>query len=1003
MVARGLQELFKAVRAACSPRCWSRGVELQRAQAVVGVCSGDEVITVRVRAPGRPVAPTVTLYPDDAEWDCDCGSDEEVCDHVAAAVIGLRRAREQGQQLPASSRPTATLGYRFRVEGERLALERRLVCSDRDEQPLSGPLSAALARKDQGLGLTPTHADLSADRILDARRLRTLPADAVVALLPLLVDAQDVRLDGRPIAISPEPVLPRAVVTEAKPGYRLEIAADPTVMEVVVPGFALCASEAGAEQLAAAPSAGEAEGHAARPCLRPLGETELTGLRLERLPVVRSFGPDRVAELITEVLPSLGKRLSVDVKSKRLPRTSTREAPRVVVEVSQQGELLSALAVLVYGEPPCARVDGDRLFHLGGPIPVRDERAEERAVQRLRAELDLAPGRKAHFTGEEAVQMAARLRAWRGETRGRAHRDCYPEGSLAARVDLSQGELDLCFEISAGEQPSGEGVLGRADPQRVIEAWQRGEQWVPLMDGGWARLPTDWLDRYGHRVADLLAARGEGHELPRSAQPALLALCDELEHPRPPSLERLAPLIDGFETMPQAELPADLAATLRGYQRQGVDWLCFLRAAGLGAVLADDMGLGKTVQALCALGGRSLVVCPTSVVHNWADEIQRFRPGVRFSVYRGRGRQLEPEAELTLTSYAILRLDIELLARERWNVVVLDEAQAIKNPDSQVARAAYRLRAGCRIALSGTPVENRLEELWSLAHFTNPGVLGGRASFRDRYAQPIAAGQPEAAARLRRRIRPFVLRRLKRQVAMELPPRTEVVMHCELDEKERAVYEAVRLATRKQVLAQLESGGSVLGALEALLRLRQAACHCDLVPGQQGQGSAKVDRLLGALEQIVAAGHKALVFSQWTSLLDRVEPHLGAAALGFCRLDGSTRDRARVVQRFQDSAGPPVMLLSLKAGGTGLNLTAADHVFLLDPWWNPAVEEQAADRAHRIGQDRPVMVYRLVAKDTVEERILELQAKKKALADAALGEAERAAGLTREDLLALLQ
>ncbi len=244
---------------------------------------------------------------------------------------------------------------------------------------------------------------------------------------------------------------------------------------------------------------------------------------------------------------------------------------------------------------------------------------------------------------------------------------------------------------------------------------------------------------------------------------------------------------------------------------------------------------------------------------------------------------------------------------------------------------------------------------------------------------------------------------MKRDVLPELPPRTEAVLHVELDETERSVYDAVRVATKKEVAEKLSQGGSVLAALEALLRLRQASCHPQLVPGQSATTSSKVERLLEALEEVVADGHKALVFSQWTGLLDLVEPHLDNAKIAFTRLDGSTRDRATVVNTFQSANGPPVMLVSLKAGGTGLNLTAADHVFLLDPWWNPAVEDQAADRAHRIGQDRPVIVYRLVAKDTVEERIFALQGRKRALADVALGEAEHAAGITRAELLALLE
>jgi SNF2 family DNA or RNA helicase len=342
------------------------------------------------------------------------------------------------------------------------------------------------------------------------------------------------------------------------------------------------------------------------------------------------------------------------------------------------------------------------------------------------------------------------------------------------------------------------------------------------------------------------------------------------------------------------------------------------------------------------------------------------------------------------------------LAAGIWHTVVLDEAQAIKNPDSQTARAAFALTASLRLALTGTPVENRLEELWSLMHFTNRGLLGGRREFADRHARPISEGQPGAAAALRQRVRPFLLRRLKRDVAPELPPRTDAVLRVALGDGERVVYDAVRAATQKDFLAFLEQGKGVMKALEALLRLRQAACHPALVPGQTAVTSSKVEALVEALETAAADGHKALVFSQWTSLLDLIEPALTRAELAFARLDGNTRDRAGVVARFQAANGPPVMLVSLKAGGSGLNLTAADHVFLCDPWWNPAVEAQAADRTHRIGQDRPVFVYRLVATDTVEERILALQDSKRALMDAALGDGTAAAGLTRDDLLALL-
>jgi SNF2 family DNA or RNA helicase len=372
-------------------------------------------------------------------------------------------------------------------------------------------------------------------------------------------------------------------------------------------------------------------------------------------------------------------------------------------------------------------------------------------------------------------------------------------------------------------------------------------------------------------------------------------------------------------------------------------------------------------------------------------------------VYHGPKRALDPQADITVTTYSVLRIDQELLAAEKWDTVVLDEAQMIKNPDSQVTRAAYRLSADFRVTLSGTPVENRLEELWSQFQFTNPGLLGSRQYFQDQYATPITDGRKDAAKTLRTKIRPFLLRRLKSDVARELPPRTDLVLECDLSDDERAVYDAIRAATQKEVVERLRAGGSVLQALESLLRLRQAACHSALVPGQQAHSSSKVIELIAALEQATAEGHKSLVFSQWTSFLDLIEPHLAKSEIPMLRLDGSTRDRQGVVDRFQGSSGPPVLLMSLKAGGTGLNLTAADHVFLMDLWWNPAVEDQAADRAHRIGQERPVFVYRLVAKDTVEERILDLQQRKRGIADAALGDADQAGGLTRDDLLTLLE
>lgn len=338
--------------------------------------------------------------------------------------------------------------------------------------------------------------------------------------------------------------------------------------------------------------------------------------------------------------------------------------------------------------------------------------------------------------------------------------------------------------------------------------------------------------------------------------------------------------------------------------------------------------------------------------------------------------------------------------------MILDETQVIKNPESQIARAAHRLRGKFRIALSGTPVENKLDDLWSQFQFLNPGLLWNRSEFLQRFGDAMRSGNPRKIDKLRARIRPFLLRRKKTDVAPELPPRTEVVLHCDLGEEETNVYRAILASSKQEVLDKLGSGGSVFAALEMLLRLRQACCHPSLVPGSgldAAFGSAKLSLLLESLEESLDLGHRALIFSQWTSLLDLVESRLGEKNVTFSRLDGATRNRDQVVNAFQKDDGPSVMLLSLKAGGVGITLTAADHIYILDPWWNPAAEDQAADRAHRIGQQNPVFIHRLVARNTVEDKILQLQKKKKALAEGVLSQSDAAADLTKDDIVELLQ
>jgi superfamily II DNA or RNA helicase len=968
-----VQALFDTIRAQASRATWSQGVELARTGAVQGERESASELVLRVRPLAGVVHPTVLLFPEDEAWECDCGGEEDPCAHVAAAVIAVRAARKEGRPLPAAeSLGSGRVAYRFRTTPQGLALERVVVHAG-GEAPLASTLSALASGRAPGPPVSPSRTDLTVESVLGTHRSGPLPRGILRSLLPLLEGHTSVSLDDAPIATSREPLVGCARLADDGPGFCLRVAYEPPPERDLGGGFVLCQG-----------------------VLRELAPLALDGReREELLGAGRRYAADDAAALVADVLPSLASRMPVHVESERLPR-GRREPPRLAVETARTPAGLSVLATLVYGDPPCARIDAGKLVHLRGPIPLRDEEAESRLVTRLRAALGLAPGHRVELAPDAAIPFVERLERMGVSVSGDAHHAF----RLAAPLEPSFEAKGDGFELRFRSRAEG-GAEREAEPGAVLAAFRRGESLVPLLGGGYAPLPADWLARYAGPLADLLAAREPSGRVPAALLPDLARLCAMLEQPPPPGFARLAALARG--EWPETPLPADLRAELRSYQEEGARWLASLGAAGLGALLADDMGLGKTVQALAALHGRTLVVAPTSLLGNWQDEIARFRPALRASVYHGAGRSLEAGADVTLTTYAILRRDRDALAAVAWDTLVLDEAQAIKNPESQVAQAAFSLRAERRITLTGTPVENRLDELWSQLHFLNPGLLGGRSDFDERYAKPLAAGDAAVAEHLRQRIRPFVLRRRKSEVAPELPPRTELVLHAVLSPEERTLYDAVAAATRAEVLAQLETGGGVMAALEALLRLRQACCHPRLLPGQSLDQSAKLELLVDRLDTIAAEGHKALVFSQWTSLLDLAEPRLAAAGLGFARLDGATRDRSEVVARFQAAAGPPVFLISLRAGGTGLNLTAADHVFLLDPWWNPAVEEQAADRAHRIGQDKPVFVHRIVAAGTVEERILALQEKKRALAGAALAEAGAAASLTREELLALLR
>ena len=596
---------------------------------------------------------------------------------------------------------------------------------------------------------------------------------------------------------------------------------------------------------------------------------------------------------------------------------------------------------------------------------------------------------------------------WRVEAEGKLIRPA-GEFKLALTTGIDWFELD-------GHVDYGGPAVSLPD---LLAAARRGDATITLSDGSVGMLPDEWLKKYGILVD--LGTEEDGHLRFAGAQAglldALLAAQPEIRVDEP--FQKVRERLHQFEGVTAIEAPPGFRGELRPYQQEGLGWLEYLQKFGFGGILADDMGLGKTVQMLAFLQRRrarrqakapTLAVVPRSLVFNWIQEAEKFTPRLRVLDYTGPNRHALREEfdnfDLVVTTYGTVRTDIAELTRIEFDYLVLDEAQAIKNSDSQTAKAARLLRGKHRLAMSGTPIENHLGEIWSIFEFLNPGMLGSNPVFK-RHTTGDGLLEDGDRSVLAKALRPFILRRTKSQVVKDLPEKTEQTLHCDMEPAQRKIYEQLREHYRTALLRKetAELNRSKIEVLEALLRLRQAACHPALIdPTQLSEPSAKLDMLLPQLAEVVEEGHKALVFSQFTSFLAIVRDRLDQAKLTYEYLDGRTRNRADRVERFQTDPDCGIFLISLKAGGLGLNLTAAEYVYLLDPWWNPAVEAQAIDRSHRIGQTQRVFAYRLICRDTVEEKILELQQRKRDLADAILNADNRIIqNLTRDDLEFLL-
>ena len=699
-------------------------------------------------------------------------------------------------------------------------------------------------------------------------------------------------------------------------------------------------------------------------------------------------------EIPAEERDALVKRLLHAPAAIRLPEDLATEETSVVAEPiirlsradENAGDLFEARVVFRYRDREVEFDDHSKAWMDGRQIIRRDIDRERSSVQRL-SQFGFVKTYNLGFTirsGLLGPALESLIRhGWRVEIDQKRVR-----GADETRTEISTG-IDW-FDLGGGARFGDQTV----SLPELLTAIERRRPVIALADGSLGIVPEQWISQFSS-IAQI-AERTEGVLRFRNQQAVLI---DALLEARATEVDRAFSLqrerIVGAQTAGPATESETFRGRLRPYQQEGLGWLLYLRDAGVGGCHADDMGLGKTVQVLALLDriGSSerptLVVAPRSLLFNWKKEAERFTPNLRVLEHHGneraRGTEHFAEYDLILTTYATMRLDIAQLSQVDFEYAILDEAQAIKNASSQIARSVRLLRSRHRLALSGTPIENHIGELWSLFEFLIPGMLGPARWFQRTFAAKNVT--PEKRRLLGNVLRPLILRRTKEQVAPELPSRIEQTLYCELEPEERQQYEELRQFYRASLLETIrEKGfdGSKMHVLEALLRLRQAACHPALLGREWDGPSSKLQLLIDELDEVVESGHRALIFSQFTSLLALVRKELDRAGLSYAYLDGTTRNREEVVEQFQSDAGPPVFLISLKAGGVGLNLTAADYVFLLDPWWNPAVEAQAIDRTHRIGQEKPVVAYRLIARDTVEEKILELQAAKRDLASSVI-------------------
>jgi superfamily II DNA or RNA helicase len=667
---------------------------------------------------------------------------------------------------------------------------------------------------------------------------------------------------------------------------------------------------------------------------------------------------------------------------------------------------------------------------------IRNMGAEKKAVQRLEAvgfagragdtlKNIVGPREVLNFLGSGVPKI--RRMGWRVELEGRIQPFLENVEYVTPVVHVDESSSSDYFDVSY-EYEAGSGSISERDIQRAM---MKGDSFIER-NGRTILLDADAVQQAREVFEDCAVGAGAKPGTFRMSsiygsyvESSLNAL-DGIDIEATPSWMEQAKQQNEQESVEPVALSPQLNATLRAYQQEGVNWLRFLEKRAFCGILADEMGLGKTIQTLAWIQlGRinkaeeqlpALIICPTSLVENWNEEAAKFTPDLKVLLLHGTDRHRKwkkiESVDIVITSYALMRRDIEKHLDYTYSIAILDEAQNIKNRATQNALAAKKLKADHRLVLSGTPIENGVTDLWSIMDFLMPGYLGNHKDFREFYELPILNGGPDGdyvQAKLRRKLHPFLLRRLKKHVAEDLPPKIERIAPCKLTQDQHKVYRQLLEDSKKKISDMVEKEGfnkSRMEILKTLLRLRQTCCHIDLLKLEgikSKHPSAKMELFFELLNEALDSKHRVLVFSQFTSMLAILKKEMDARNLKYCYLDGSTKDRQTVVKKFNKDHTIPVFLMSLKAGGTGLNLTGADMVIHFDPWWNPAVEDQATDRAHRIGQKRTVYSVKLISKGTVEEKVVEMQKRKKSIIDATLTTDEQVMQkLTWEDVQELL-